>query len=120
MKRYHHFLKGLQVLLIVLLVSCLLSIVPWQAPSFAVTSSEAMPSSDLLNQPNTQLQADVEKEKQAATAEAENSLDQEAIAAIEETQNAIAAIEQGKTRMQFKHWSEQQEKLIFLWHVTLN
>ena len=98
MKRYPHFLKGLQVLLIVLLVSFLLSIVPWQTPSFAATSSKAMSSSEMLNQPNAQLQTDVEKEKQAATAEAELSLDQEAIAAIEETRNAIAAIEQGKTQ----------------------
>lgn len=93
MKRYHHFLKGLQVLLIVLLVSLLLSIVPWQTHSFAANSSKVMSSSAMLNQSNAQLQADVEKEKQAATAEAERSLDQEASAAIEETQNAIAAIQ---------------------------
>jgi ribosome-associated translation inhibitor RaiA len=98
MKRYHHFLKGLQVLLIVLLVSFLLSIIPWQTPSFAANSSKAMSSSEMLNQSNAQLQADVEKEKQAATAEAERSLDQEAIAALEETQNVIAAIEQGKAQ----------------------
>lgn len=97
MKRYHHFLKGLQVLLIVLFVSFLLNIVSWQAPSFAATSSKAIPS-EMLSQSNTQLQEDVEKERQAATAEAEGSLDQEAIAALEETQNAIAAIEQGKTQ----------------------
>lgn len=96
MRRYHYFLTGLKVLLMVLL-SFLLSIVLWQTPSFAATLSQVVPS-EMLNQSNLQLQQDVEKEKQAATAEAESSLDQEAIAAIEETQNAIVAIEQGKTQ----------------------
>lgn len=98
MKHYYHFLKGLKVLLIVLLVSSLLCIVPWQAPSFAAISSETTLSSKPLNQSDAQLQQEVEKEKQAATAEAESNLNQEAIAALEETRNAIVAIEQGKTR----------------------
>ena len=98
MKRYHHFLKGLQVLLIGILCSSLLCIVPWQAPSLAATSSKAILPSETLNQADAQLQQEVEKEQQAATTEAESSLAQEAIVAIEETRKAIAAIEQGKTQ----------------------
>src|SRR5579883_1430267 len=51
-----------------------------------------------LNQPNTNSQQEIEKERQQATAEAENRVDQEAIAAIDETRKAITAIEQGKTQ----------------------
>jgi hypothetical protein len=98
MKRYHHFLKRLKVLLIVLVVSSVVCIIPWQMPSFAATSSQAILPSETLKQPDAQLQQEVEKEQQVATAEAESSLDQEAIAAIAETRNAIAAIEQGKTQ----------------------
>jgi hypothetical protein len=96
MKRYHLFLKWLQDVLVVLLATLFLWVFPWQMASFAAISPESIFSPDSLNQADIQHQA-IEKEKQAATAEAESSLDQEAIAALEETRNAIAAIEQGKT-----------------------
>jgi len=67
-------------------------------PSFAAISSESILSPESLNQSDIQRQQEIEEEKQAVTAEAESSLAQEAIAALEVTQNAIAAIEQGKTQ----------------------
>jgi len=98
MQHDNYFLKGLKALLIGMLVSFLLCLVPWQMPGLAATSSETTLPSEPFDQSDTQLQQDIEKEKQAATAEAESKLDQEAIAAIEETRKAIAAIEQGKTQ----------------------
>jgi len=98
MKRYHQLLKRLLVLLMGILFSSLLFMTPCQAASVASVSPDTNPSPETLNQPNTRLQQEIEKEKQKATAEAENSLDQEAIAAIEETRKAITDIEQGKTQ----------------------
>jgi hypothetical protein len=55
-------------------------------------------NSTTLNQPNPQSQQEIEQERQKATNEAQSSLDQDAIAAIEETRNAINAIDQGNTQ----------------------
>ncbi len=51
-----------------------------------------------LNQPNPQSQQEIEQERQKATNEAQSSLDQDAIAALEETRNAINAIDQENTQ----------------------
>jgi len=96
MQHDNYFLKGLKALPIAILVSFLLFIVPWQMPGLAVTSSETTLPSEVFDRADTQLQQDIEKEKQEATAEAESKLDREASAAIEETRKASAAIEQGK------------------------
>jgi hypothetical protein len=98
MKRYHQLLKRLLVLLGGILFSLILFMAPCQAASLTSISPNTNPSPETLNQPNARLQQEIEQEKQKATAEAESSLDQEAIAAIGETRKAIAAIEQGKTR----------------------
>jgi len=55
-------------------------------------------NSTTLNQPNPQSQQEIEQERQKATNEAQSSLDQDAIAAIAETRNAINAIDQENTR----------------------
>lgn len=55
-------------------------------------------NSTTLNQPNPQSQQEIEQEKQKATNEAQSSLDQDAVAAIEETRNAINAIDQENTQ----------------------
>ncbi|UBF24934.1 YfdX family protein [Kovacikia minuta CCNUW1] len=55
-------------------------------------------NSTTLNRPNSQSQQEIEQERQKATNEAQSSLDQDAIAAIDETRKAITAIEQGKTQ----------------------
>ncbi len=55
-------------------------------------------NSTTLNQPNPQSQEEIEQEKQKATNEAQSSLDQDAIAALKETRNAINAIDQGNTQ----------------------
>ncbi|RCJ25901.1 hypothetical protein A6770_27215 [Nostoc minutum NIES-26] len=55
-------------------------------------------NSTTLNQPNPQSQQEIEQERQKATNEAQSSLDQDAIAALEETRNAINAIDQGNTQ----------------------
>jgi len=55
-------------------------------------------SSTTLNRPNSQSQQEIEQERQKATNEAQSSLDQDAVAALEETRKAITAIEQGKTQ----------------------
>ncbi|MCI3279711.1 YfdX family protein [Chroogloeocystis siderophila] len=48
-------------------------------------------------QSDVQAHQEIEKERQEATTEAEKRVDQEAIAAIAETRNAITAIDEGKT-----------------------
>ncbi|MFS0514962.1 YfdX family protein [Nostoc sp. UIC 10607] len=55
-------------------------------------------NSTTLNQPNPQSQQEIEQERQKATNEAQSSLDQDAIAALKETRNAINAIDQGNTQ----------------------
>jgi ribosome-associated translation inhibitor RaiA len=90
--QYHRFFRRLQVLFVGILFSSLLFIAPVHAVSSATVSPER------LNQLDTSLQQEIEKERQQATAEAESKLDREAIAAIEETKKAIAAIERGKTQ----------------------
>lgn len=55
-------------------------------------------NSTTLNQPNPQSQQEIEQERQKATNEAQSSLDQDAIAALEETRNAINAIDQDNTQ----------------------
>lgn len=55
-------------------------------------------NSTTLNRPNSQSQQEIEQERQKATNEAQSSLDQDAVAAIDETRKAITAIEQGKTQ----------------------
>ncbi len=55
-------------------------------------------NSTTLNQPNHQSQQEIEQERQKATNEAQSSLDQDAIAALEETRNAINAIDQENTQ----------------------
>lgn len=55
-------------------------------------------NSTTLNQPNPQSQQEIEQERQKATNEAQSSLDQDAIAALEETRNAINAIDQENTQ----------------------
>jgi len=55
-------------------------------------------NSTTLNRPNPQSQQEIEQERQKATNEAQSSLDQDAIAAIEETRNAINAIDQENTQ----------------------
>lgn len=55
-------------------------------------------NSTTLNQPNPQSQQEIEQERQKATNEAQSSLDQDAVAALEETRNAIHAIDQENTR----------------------
>ncbi|MBE9228606.1 YfdX family protein [Phormidium sp. LEGE 05292] len=55
-------------------------------------------NSTTLNQPNPQSQQEIEQERQKATNEAQSSLDQDAIAAIEETRNAINALDQENTQ----------------------
>ena len=79
MNQYHRFFRRLQVLFVGILFSSLLFIAPVHAVSSAAVSPER------LNQLDTSLQQEIEKERQQATAEAESKLDREAIAAIEET-----------------------------------
>lgn len=55
-------------------------------------------NSTTLNQPNPQSQQEIEQERQKATNEAQSSLDRDAIAALEETRNAINAIDQENTQ----------------------
>lgn len=55
-------------------------------------------NSTALNQPNPQSQQEIEQERQKATNEAQSSLDRDAIAALEETRNAINAIDQENTQ----------------------
>jgi hypothetical protein len=55
-------------------------------------------NSTTLNQPNPQSQQEIEQERQKATNEAQSSLDQDAVAALEETRNAINAIDQENTQ----------------------
>ena len=55
-------------------------------------------NSTTLNQPNPQSQQEIEQERQKATNEAQSSLDQDAVAAIAETRNAINAIDQENTQ----------------------
>lgn len=55
-------------------------------------------NSTTLNQPNPQSQQEIEQERQKATNEAQSSLDQDAIAALEETRNAINAIDRENTQ----------------------
>lgn len=55
-------------------------------------------NSTTLNRPNPQSQQEIEQERQKATNEAQSSLDQDAVAAIEETRNAINAIDQENTQ----------------------
>lgn len=55
-------------------------------------------TSTTLNQPNPQSQQEIEQERQKATNEAQSSLDQDAIAALEETRNAINAIDRENTQ----------------------
>ncbi|EHC14965.1 MULTISPECIES: YfdX family protein [Cyanophyceae] len=89
-------LKKLQTLVVGFLVFWLLLITPtWMASAAAISNTSNLES---INQPDSSLQQEIEKEKQAALDEAESRLDQEAIAAIEETRKAIAAIAEGKTQ----------------------
>lgn len=102
MKHSSHIWKTLKALLIGILSACLFFITSGQLPAFAATASEVTQLPETLQQLKSSVQEsslpeDIEKEKQAATAEAERSLDQDAITAIEETRKAIEAIEQGKT-----------------------
>jgi hypothetical protein len=55
-------------------------------------------NSTTLNQPNPQSQQEIEQERQKATNEAQSSLDRDAIAALEETRNAINAIDRENTQ----------------------
>jgi len=83
-------LKKLQTLVVGFLVFWLLLITPtWMASAAAISNTSNLES---INQPDSSLQQEIEKEKQAALDEAESRLDQEAIAAIEETRKAIQDI----------------------------
>ncbi|MFW9259621.1 YfdX family protein [Nostoc sp. CALU 546] len=55
-------------------------------------------NSQTLNQPDTRLQQEIDKETQKATDEAEKCLAREAVSAIKETRNAINAIEEENTK----------------------
>ncbi|AFZ28477.1 YfdX protein (plasmid) [Cylindrospermum stagnale PCC 7417] len=55
-------------------------------------------NSQTLNQPDIRLQQEIDKETKKATDEAERCLDREAVSAIEETRNAINAIEEENTQ----------------------
>ncbi|QYO68762.1 YfdX family protein [Leptolyngbya sp. 7M] len=102
MKYSSHIWKTLKALLLGVLSACLFFITSGQLSTFAASSPESTQLTETLQQlklpvQESSLPEDVEKEKQVATGEAERSLDQDAIAAIEETRKAIEAIDQGKT-----------------------
>jgi hypothetical protein len=95
---FRYFSKCLRFSLVSILVACLVFSPFGTLPALAATTSESVQLSQPVSQTEPSLQQEIEKEKQAATDEAESRLDQEAIAAIEETRKAIAAIGEGKTQ----------------------